>query len=209
MIRSIMDNYIDENVRHYQKMADGYDETYRNENREHVYLPFLKNLKGTSVLDVGCGPGRDSAYFISRGLDVTAIDLTSRFLELTKINAPKAKIAGPMDMRDLDFPDNSFDGLWVNLSMHHLKKSEHRRTLSEFNRVLKKDGVLFLGTFEGEGEELFYSKWSKLNRWFSFYLVEELIDLLKECHFEIIEQFVERHPSPGKSVINIFARTNK
>lgn len=40
---------------------------------------FIQNLKGTEILDVGCGPGRDTKYFSDHNLNVTGVDLSDRF----------------------------------------------------------------------------------------------------------------------------------
>ncbi len=44
------------------------------------------------VLDLGCGPGLDAAYFIHQGFEVTGIDLSEEMLSLARKNAPEAPV---------------------------------------------------------------------------------------------------------------------
>jgi ubiquinone/menaquinone biosynthesis C-methylase UbiE len=144
---------------------------------------FIKNLKGKKILDVGCGPGRDTKYFTEQGLDVTAIDLTKALLEIAKKQAPKAQFH-LMDMRKLKFPDNSFDGLWVNASLLHIPKKEAKQTVIGFKRILKPGGIIFIAVREGVEEKFSFDK--GLKRFYANYTKEELENLIKTAGFEII-----------------------
>ena len=66
---------------------------------------FETNLK---VLDCGCADGRNSAYLIDYGFDVTGIDQSSTVIERTQKRYPNGNfIVG--DVRELPLEDNSFD----------------------------------------------------------------------------------------------------
>jgi len=70
---------------------------------------------GSKVLDCGCGPGMDTERFFQLGYNVTAIDLSDRFIDLTRRRIPGASVQ-KMDMRTLTFPESSFDGIWASFS---------------------------------------------------------------------------------------------
>jgi len=118
-----------------ERSADGADEPARDPPR---------------VLDVGCGPGWESATFATAGFDVLGIDLTAAFLEDATDTAPAADLAR-MDMRRLGLADGAFDGLWACASFLHVPREAAPGTLAGFERVLDTDGVLALTVKRGEG----------------------------------------------------------
>jgi len=104
---------------------------------------FLKRLPAKSkVLDCGCGPGMDTERLSQLGYDITSIDLSDRFVELTKTRVPYARVL-KMDMRSLEFPVASFDGVWSSLSLLHVKAADVGGTLSRFKYVLRPGGIFF------------------------------------------------------------------
>jgi len=80
---------------------------------------------------------------------VTAIDLSERFVRLTKTRVPGATVR-KMDMQFLDFPPASFDGLWASFSLLHIRASDVNQTLSGFKRVLRPGGLFFTAVHRGE-----------------------------------------------------------
>ncbi|MBA2363070.1 MAG: class I SAM-dependent methyltransferase [Chloroflexia bacterium] len=118
---------------------------------EEVGRRFLALLPvGSSILEVGCGAGRDMAWLEAQGTVVTGVDLSPGMLA-----EARRLVRGPlleMDMRHLDFPDSAFGGIWCMASLLHLPKAEAPRALAEMRRVLVPAGVLALTIQEGEGE---------------------------------------------------------
>jgi ubiquinone/menaquinone biosynthesis C-methylase UbiE len=110
---------------------------------------FIQRLSaGSKILDCGCGPGMDTERFSQLGYNVTAIDLSERFVSLTKERVPTANVK-KMDMRYLEFPPASFDGLWASFSLLHIHASDVEQTLLGFRRVLQSAGVLFVAVHRG------------------------------------------------------------
>ena len=122
--------------------------------RPHAFIDperqaFIGRLPaGSKVLDCGCGPGMDTERFVQVGYTVTGIDLSDRFVELTKKRVPLAGVR-KMDMRHLEFPQDTFDGLWSSFSLLHIRASEIDSTLSGFRSVLKSGGVFFAALHRG------------------------------------------------------------
>ena len=74
------------------------------------------------VLDVGCGAGIPTAKFlIKKGFDVSGIDLSEKMLELARKNVPAARFI-KMDMNDLKFEENTFDGITSLYTLFHVSK---------------------------------------------------------------------------------------
>lgn len=63
-----------------------------------------------ALLDVGCGPGRHSHELARRGIRVTGVDISERFVELANADAPDGATFQRVDARDLAF-DDEFDAV--------------------------------------------------------------------------------------------------
>ena len=114
---------------------------------------FIRRLSaGSKILDCGCGPGMDTEKFSQLGYNVTAIDLSERFVSLTKERVQTATVK-KMDMRHLEFPQASFDGLWASFSLLHIRASDIEQTLSGFRTVLRPHGLLFAAVHRGPKTE--------------------------------------------------------
>lgn len=109
------DNLVSQTIQTYNACAKSYFHNHYNiSEMQDVIDFFIQNLKGTKVLDVGCGPGRDAKYFSDHNLKVIGIDLSDNFLDIAFKNVPNAKFI-KMDMRKLIFPDKTFNGIWITL----------------------------------------------------------------------------------------------
>jgi ubiquinone/menaquinone biosynthesis C-methylase UbiE len=103
---------------------------------------------GSKILDCGCGPGMDTERFARLGYEVSAIDVSDRFVTLTQRRVPNANVQ-KMDMRHLEFSEESFDGVWSSFSLLHIRASEIGRTLSGFKSVLRPGGLFFAALHRG------------------------------------------------------------
>src|SRR5258706_59421 len=80
-----------------------------------------------SVLDVGCGSGRDLRALSALGLTCTGLDLSPRLAYLAAEYSGCPVIIG--DMRVLPIPDATFMGVWASASLLHLSRDEISRGL--------------------------------------------------------------------------------
>ena len=112
---------------------------------------FLAKLPtGASVLDFGCGSGRDTKYFLQKGYKVTALDGSA---ELCRIAEEKTGISViQMDFNDFDEQD-LYDGIWACSSILHLPKQELRNVLIHMEKALHHNGIIYTsfkyGDFSG------------------------------------------------------------
>lgn len=138
-------------IDYYNKHAAIFHEETKLLSLNDLYLEFLKHVPaGGSILDAGCGSGRDIKYFIEQGYKVTGIDasaelcrLASDFSKTTVLNIPFDQIV----FEDL------FDGIWACASLLHLKKEELPFIFKKLEHALKNSGIIYcsfkLGDFEG------------------------------------------------------------
>ena len=103
---------------------------------------------GSTILDIGGGPGHYSIYYARRGHPVTLLDLSGENVHFAKKKARQYGVkltALQGDALDLSrFPDAAFDTVFLMGPLYHLMNEESRRqALREAARVLKPGGVLF------------------------------------------------------------------
>ncbi|MEK6760862.1 MAG: methyltransferase domain-containing protein [Nanoarchaeota archaeon] len=172
---------------------------------------FVGKLNGMKILDVGCGPGRDLEYFSSLGLEVTGIDLVPEFLGAAKKKVPDAKLYH-MDMREMDFNDNYFDGIWSCASFLHLPKSEHEGAMKEHARVLSPNGLMYMSVMGGgKGDDPLPAspKYGGLSKYFYSFGKDEFRELLTSSGFSIEDAVKpEEKPTTRNPVtfLNVLAR---
>ena len=94
------------------------------------------------VLDIGCGSGADTAWFLEKGRRVVACDRSKAAVEGIERRFPQVR-ALDFDMLDgLPFPDGSFGIVCADLSLHYFGEEDTFRILGEIKRVLSAGGYL-------------------------------------------------------------------
>lgn len=143
---------------------------------------FVTHIGAGELVEVGCGVGRDMAWFEAQGVRVTGFDLSSAMLAYARQVARGYLLMA--DMRNIAFCDAHFDGAWCCASLLHLPKQEAPLALREIYRILKPGGMLGLsvqqGTFEGWEEGGYVAG---VKRFFARYTADEMTSLLAECGF--------------------------
>ncbi len=147
-----------DSIEYYNQNAADYFEKTVDVNMQEYWNRFTQSLpEGGSVLDLGCGSGRDSAYFMSLGFDVTAMDASEEMCALASIHIGQDVLNLSFD--EMDF-DDVFDGIWACASLLHVPSDKIDDILTKVIKGLKNNGVLFLsfhyGDFEGERDGRFY-----------------------------------------------------
>lgn len=183
-------------IKNYNKTVKEYikktDKLYPSKEAEKFVFLLDDN---SIILDLGCGPGRDAKELLKCGLKVIGIDLSKKMIEAAKKRVKNVEFK-VMDMVKLDFQDNSFDGVWANASIFHLPRKDITLVLDEIYRVLKKNGILFIGVKKGKGEGLFQDKRYKgIKKYITYFSKKEMTNLLKDKCFRIINSYVNKNIS--------------
>ncbi|MFJ7415304.1 class I SAM-dependent methyltransferase [Streptomyces sp. NPDC098077] len=101
--------------------------------------------------DVGCGPGKVTAYLAGLGVSAFGVDLSPRMIELARAAHPELRFeAGSMTA--LESGDDELGGILAFYSTHHLPPKELAAAYLEFHRTLAPGGHLLLVTRVGEEE---------------------------------------------------------
>ncbi len=104
-----------------------------------------KNL--SSVLDVGCGTGRQCIVFHRHGLQTTGIDISPAMLEVARSQSPQSISYLCLDATRTGFPDSSFDAVNFSFALHENRLPKVQALLQEGQRVLKPQGVLLIADY--------------------------------------------------------------
>jgi SAM-dependent methyltransferase len=104
----------------------------------------LGDVRGKTVLDLGCGKGENLVPLARRGAQVTGIDISPDLIELAQKRIAVSGVTAATGVRsayDTGLPDQSLDVIFCIALIHHL---EIPRVRDEMLRILRKDGVVIL-----------------------------------------------------------------
>ncbi len=141
-----------------------------------------------SILDFGCGPGRDLAAFRDLGHEAVGLDGAERFVEMARQQTGCE--VWHQDFLDLRLPPERFDGIFANATLFHIPSQELPRVLGQLWDTLKPNGILFSSNPRGQDQE----GWQD-HRYGSFYTFETWQRLLADANFQEVTHY---YRPPGK-----------
>ncbi len=176
-------------IQYYDHNAKDYFESTVHADMSEHYERFLKYLKkGAYILDLGCGSGRDSRYFIEHGYKVKAIDgskemcsLASQYLDQEVEN---------ILFEDISF-ENEFDAVWASASLLHENKEKIDEVISKIKTALKTSGVFYVSFKCGDSDRI------QGDRYFNDMNEDNIRDLLND--FTIKELWFSDDVRPGRN----------
>jgi 2-polyprenyl-3-methyl-5-hydroxy-6-metoxy-1,4-benzoquinol methylase len=153
---------------------------------------FLSHVPdGGTILDAGCGSGRDAKAFLERGYGVEAFDASAEMVRLA------SDFTG-LSVRHMTFDQMSwserFDGIWASASLLHVPRVELPGIAQRFQRALKLGGVWYVSFKHGTDER------EKDGRRFTD-MTESLLqkDLLASTTLEVLDVWVSQDVRPGRA----------
>ena len=191
-----------ETLVYYNKNAKAFAGNTLNVDFSNVQTKFLDKLQmETVILDLGCGSGRDTKYFLDRGYMVEAIDGSE---ELCKLASAYTGI----EVKHMLFQDlqevNKYDAIWACSSILHLPYAELVDVMKKMVTALKDNGLIYTsfkyGTFEG----------MRNGRYFIDMTEDSLEKLVQDVKgLEIEETWITSDVRPGRGGekwLNLFLR---
>ena len=139
---------------HYNQSAASFREGTLNHDVHQNIDALLRHIESAqpfTILDFGCGPGRDLKTFSQLGHIAIGLDGAERFAELAR--AGSGCEVWRQDFLTLNLPQQHFDGVFANASLFHVPTQELPRVLLELHGTLKPRGVLFSSNPRGENIE--------------------------------------------------------
>ena len=182
---------------YYNSIAKEYDQHYHSpyalKYRHYVYNKLLQgiDIAGKKVLDAMCGGGEGTAYLLTRGADVTGLDISDECCKLYRHHFPENKVVCS-SILNTEFPDAYFDVILTD-SLHHLPPFMEQG-IDEIYRILKPGG--YFCCWEPVANSIFSkirTLWYKMDRRY-FQDNEESIDFKKlikneKERFEVLNVF--------------------
>jgi SAM-dependent methyltransferase len=139
---------------HYDERADAFWEGTRDHDVSQNIQALLRSIEGEppfTILDLGCGPGRDLRTLTELGHIAIGIDGVERFAAMARDYSDCE--VWQQDFLKLNLPPGRFDAVFANAALLHVPSQELPRVLGELRASLKPRGVLFSSNPHGKDEE--------------------------------------------------------
>lgn len=175
---------------------------------------------GRSLLELGCGNGRDSIYFYTKGLRVTAIDASDSIV---------SKLQSKYQNEDICFVCDDFvcsptifvgqyDYIYSRFSLHAINEEQENEVIENIYNALNSHGKVFIEVRSvnddifGKGKMVARNSYIYEGHFRRFVQMEELKNKLENQNFSIIYAEEKRDFAPfGDSnppIIRIIAEKN-
>jgi SAM-dependent methyltransferase len=138
----------------YEQRAETFQAGTRDHDVSQNIAALLRHVEAKApftILDFGCGPGRDLATFTALGHTAIGLEGTAAFAAMAR--AQSGCEVWQQDFLKLDLPAERFDGIFANASLFHVPSQELPRVLRQLRATLKPRGVLFSSNPRGENTE--------------------------------------------------------
>jgi SAM-dependent methyltransferase len=139
---------------HYEQNAESFWRGTRDHDVGQNLEALLRHIEGKppfTILDFGCGPGRDLKVFADLGHVAVGLEGSARFAEMARAYSGCEVLQ--QDFLKLDLPAGRFDGVFANAALFHVPTQELPRVLRELRAALKPRGVLFSSNPRGNNDE--------------------------------------------------------
>lgn len=141
-------------LEHYEKRAEDFWRGTRDHDVRQNIDALLRHIEGRppfTILDLGCGPGRDLKTFSALGHVAIGLEGAPSFAAMAREHSGCE--VWQQNLLALDLPPSRFDGVFANAVLFHVPSAELPRVLRELHATLKPRGVLFSSNPRGEGQE--------------------------------------------------------
>src|SRR5208282_6429010 len=123
---------------YYEQRAEEFRAGTRDHDVSQNLAALLRHIEGAppwTILDFGCGPGRDLKTLSALGHKAIGLDGAAGFTAMAR--ADSGCEIWQQDFLALDLPKNFFDGIFANASLFHVPTQELPRVLRELHATLK------------------------------------------------------------------------
>jgi SAM-dependent methyltransferase len=128
-------------IAHYDQFAEAYWDGTRDHDVSQNYTALLDAIEGDppySILDLGCGPGRDLHHFRTLGHDAVGLDGSKEFVALARAYSGCEVLH--QDFLAMELPKGRFDGVFANASLFHVPEPRIAESVARTLRNLEAPG---------------------------------------------------------------------
>ena len=167
---------------HYDQRAEEFWRGTRDHDVRQNIEALLAAMEGAppfTILDFGCGPGRDLKAFKNLGHEAVGLEGSARFAAMAREYSGCEVLE--QDFLALDLPPARFDGVFANAALFHVPSLQLPRVLGELRATLKPGGVLFSSNPRGANEEGWnrgrYGAYHDLETWRGYVTAAGFVEL--------------------------------
>ncbi|MEV7601858.1 class I SAM-dependent methyltransferase [Kitasatospora sp. NPDC089797] len=173
-----------------------------------AFAELVRESGGGEVADVGCGPGRITAYLHGLGLSAFGVDVSGGMIGLARRAYPELRFTVG-SMGALDAADGSLGGILAWYSVHHTPPEQLPVLFAEFARALAPGGHLLLGGHAGDEERHPTSAYGHPVSYASYLVpVGRLVELLERAGFGVTARVEQPNAqNADRSHVCLVART--
>jgi ubiquinone/menaquinone biosynthesis C-methylase UbiE len=131
----------------YDSWAEQYD-TNNNKTRDLEALALrttLANIDFDACLEIGCGTGKNTEYFITKAKQINAVDLSDEMLAKakSKIISDKVQFIQTDITKPWDFTDKKYNLISFSLVLEHIENLEP--VFNQVSKALVTGGHVYVG----------------------------------------------------------------
>lgn len=202
-----MENY-KKTIQTYNEVALNYENKFMEMDLYNDTYDLFCSLLNTNseVLDIGCGPGNITKYFLNirKDLKITGIDLAPNMIERAKLNVPNANFT-VKDALNIDELTNTFDGVVIGFCMPYLNKEDSSKLIRLSSEKLNSNGIIYISTMEDDYSKSGYetTSFSDEKEVYVYYHPEDHIKTeLINNGFEILKIDRKDYPEPDGTFLS-------
>jgi SAM-dependent methyltransferase len=172
-------------LEHYDRHAEEFRAGTRDHDVSQNVAALLRHIEGEApftILDFGCGPGRDLKTFAELGHRAIGLEGAAAFAAMAR--AATGCTVWQQDFLALELPERHFDGIFANAALFHVPSQELPRVLQELHGTLVPGGVLFSSNPRGSDEE----GWSR-GRYGAYHALDTWRRLLSDAGFVELDHY--------------------
>ena len=194
---------MNKNIYYYNQNADQFFDTTYQVDMTGLYQSFLRYLpEHASILDLGCGSGRDTLAFKNLGHQVEVIDYSEHLV------AKARQLTGLPVQLDSFYElsvQEKYDGIWACASLLHCERDRLAEVLQKMLSALKPNGVIYMSFKYGDSDR------EKDGREFTDLNEQQAQELLAQFdQVSLVQQWitVDKRPDREEEWLNLLWKKN-
>ena len=154
LTRDELDRIAARTLDHYNERAQDFWQGTRDHDVSQNIAALIRHLEGPppfTILDLGCGPGRDLEAFTELGHLAIGLKGAPQLAAMARAHSGCA--VWEQNLLTLDLPPAHFDGVFANAVLFHVPSEALPQVLRALHSTLRPRGVLFTSNPRGDGQE--------------------------------------------------------